>query len=72
VAATEAPEVERVKEVLQLSFHILKLARPSNGDIAPLPAVPEAANRPLIAAVEAAEKIEKSIFDGRYHIIVSQ
>ena len=64
--------MERVKEVLQLSFHILKLARPSNGDIAPLPAVPEAANRPLIAAVEAAEKIENSILDGGHHIIVAQ
>jgi hypothetical protein len=71
VAATEAPEVERVKEVLQLSFHVLELARSRDGDIAVLPAIPEAANRPLIAAVEAAKKIDKPIFDGRYHIILS-
>lgn len=71
MAATEAPEVERVKEVLQLSLHVLELARSSNGDIALLPAVPEAANRPLIAAADAAEKIEMPIFDGGYRIIVS-
>jgi hypothetical protein len=70
VAATEAPEVERVKEVLQPSLHVLELARSSNGDIALLPAAPEAANRPLIPAVDAAEKIEMPIFDGGYRIIV--
>ena len=72
MAATEAPEVERVKEVLQPSLHVLELARSSNGDIALLPAVPEAANCPLVAAVEAAEEIELPIFDGRYHIVVGQ
>lgn len=71
MAATEAPEVERVKEVLQPSLHVLELARSSNGDIPLLPAVPEAANCPLIAAVEAAEKIEMPIFDGGYRVIVS-
>ena len=72
VAATEAPEVERVKEVLQPSLHVLELARSSNGDIALLPRVPETANCPLIAAVEAAEEIEMFIFDGGYHIILRE
>jgi len=64
--------MERVKEVLHLSLHFLELARSSNGDIVLLPAGPEAANCPLIAAVEAAEKIEVSIFDGGHHVISSQ
>ena len=72
MAATEAPEVERVKEVLQPSLHVLESARSSNGDIALLPAVPEAANCPLIAAVEAAEEIQMPIFDGGYHIVVGE
>jgi hypothetical protein len=72
VAATETPEVERVKEVLQPSLHGLELARSSNGDRTLLPTVPETANRPLIAAVEAAKEVEKSIFDRRYHIIFRQ
>ena len=64
--------MERVKEVLQLSFHLLESARSSNGGIAPLSAIPESADRPLIAAVEAAKEIEKAIFDGRDHVIVIQ
>jgi len=64
--------MERVKEVLHPSLHFLESARASNGVIALLPAGPEAANCPLIAAVEAAEKIELSILDGGHHIIVSQ
>lgn len=72
MAATEAPEVERVKEVLEPSLHVLESIRSSIGDTALLPAVPEPTDCPLIAAVEAAEEIEKSIFDGGYHIILPQ
>ena len=72
MAATEAPEVERVKKVLEPSLHVRESARSSNGAIALLPAVPETADCPMIAAVEAAEKIEKTIFDWGYHIIVRQ
>jgi hypothetical protein len=72
MAATEAPEVERVKEVLQPSLHVLESARSSNGDITLLPAEPEAANCPLIAAVQAAEEIKMPIFDGGHRIILSQ
>jgi len=72
VAATEAPEVERVKEVLHPFLHSPTSARSSNRDTVLLPAIPEAADCPLIAAVEAAEKIENSILDGGHHIIVAQ
>jgi hypothetical protein len=72
VPAKEAPEMERVKEVLHLSLHFLESARSSTRDITLFPAVPKVSNCPLITAVKAAEEVKVSIFDRGYHIIVGQ
>jgi hypothetical protein len=64
--------MERVKEVLHPSLHVLESARSSTGSITVLPAVPKMSNCPLITAIKAAEEVKVSIFDGRYGVIVSQ
>jgi hypothetical protein len=61
-----------MKQMLQPCLHILESARSGNGDGTMLPTMPEPANRPLITAVKAAEKVEMSIFDRGYHIIFGQ
>jgi hypothetical protein len=61
-----------MKEVLQSCLHILESPRSGNGDGTLLPPMPETANRPVIAAVDTAEKVEKSVFDRGYHIIVRE
>jgi hypothetical protein len=73
LAAAQAPEMEWVKEMLHSSLHFFfKSARSSARNIALVPVAPEAANRPLIPAVEAAERIKRFIPYRRYNIIVRQ
>jgi hypothetical protein len=72
VSAKEAPQMERVKEVLHQSLHFLESPRSSNGGNTVFVAVPKVSNRPLITAIRAAREVKITILDGRYDVIVNQ
>jgi hypothetical protein len=58
--------------MLHSSLHVFTSASSSASDIMLLPMAPEAANCPLVSAVEAAKEIERFIPDRRYNIVVRE